>query len=418
MSSKKVHLQSLLVKPASADCNLHCTYCFYHDRPTDPYRETSHHRMDDQVLAAMIRQYMALSGSVASFGWQGGEPLLTGVDFFRRVIEYQKRFGRSGQSVGNGVQTNGCLITREWAELFRTYHFLVGVSLDGPEEVHDFYRRTVSEAGSFERVMEGIRILREYGVEFNILSVVNRRTAEMADTLYEFFLSHDLRYLQYIPCVEVDPETGERAEFAVTSDQYGRFLCRLFDRWYNNGQPEVSIRLFDNLLSFYAGYELEQCEFKEQCGQYVVVEYNGDVYPCDFLVEERFYLGNLLRTPLGEIMEGPRFRAFLEKKPGPFRECTSCRWQALCHNGCPRLRYVLRGRFEDRHALCSAYQRFFAYSAERLQALSDQWIAQGRIEPGPRRAERRLQSAVPKRVGRNDPCPCGSGKKYKKCCGR
>ena len=410
----------VLVKPVSADCNLSCTYCFYHDRPTDPYHPTVRHRMEDTVLSAFISQYMSLAGRNPSFSWQGGEPLLAGIDFFRQVIEFQKQYGRSGQYVGNSVQTNGVLIDREWAELFRAYNFLVGVSLDGPEELHDHYQRSFGGHGSFHRVMEGIEVLRDHRVEFNILAVVNDRTAEQPEEMYNFFLSNDLGYLQFIPCVERDPATGQITDFSVKPDQYGAFLCRTFDLWLNDGQPTVFIRFFENILMAYMGLEPEICELKERCGQYVVVEHNGDIYPCDFFVQEPLRLGNLLETPLGEIVGNAPYRQFRAHKEGPFSACQECRWHFICNNGCPRLRYVHQGQFTDHYYLCEGYKRFFDYTHERFIQLRNELRRRQAIEKARTRSEEisRINTAqdAGRRVGRNDPCPCGSGKKYKKCC--
>jgi len=369
--------------------------------------------MSDEVLASLIEQYMRMAGPTPSFGWQGGEPLMMGVDFFRRVVEYEKQYGRTGQYVGNGFQTNGVLIDDEWAELFREYRFLIGVSLDGPEEVHDLYRRAYNGRGSFARVMAGIEILRRHQVEFNILSVVNDRTAGMPEEIYRFFLSQGFYHLQFIPCAEVDPATGETTEFSATPEAYGDFLCRLFDVWFEGGNPRASIRFFDNLLMAYLGQDPGVCELKRRCGEYVVIEYNGDVYPCDFLVEESLRLGNLLETPLEEIMTSEAIRSFAVQKEGPFPDCEACRWQFLCRNGCVRLRYFQNRDFKSPFYLCAAYKHFFAHTDARFQRLAERIRRQRQYEARRRTAVQRSRIG---NVGRNAPCPCGSGKKYKQCC--
>ncbi len=360
-----------LIKPSSADCNMACEYCFYLLRPTDPYRGVKgRKRMDERTLEALISQQLSASGEEAIFSWQGGEPLLMGLDFFRRAVELQMKYGRSGQRVGNAVQTNGVLIDEKWARFFHEYNFLVGLSLDGPREVHDRYRRFPSGEGSFDLVMRAVDVLREHEVEFNILAVVTDFSAERPEEVYEFFVANDLRYLQFIPCVERDPKTGRIAPYSVKPDQYARFLCRLFDLWFNEGQPEVSIRFFDNVLLAYMGMKPEMCEMQEQCGSYLVVEYNGDVYPCDFFVERRWLLGNIHRQPLGEIAKSKRARKFFAIKRGPYPECEKCEWKFLCHNGCPRYRHVWRGDFRDRHYLCQALRQFFEYSAPKFEELA------------------------------------------------
>jgi len=397
---------SVLVKPVSGDCNLACEYCFYHDRPTDPYRGQVRHRMKDRVLRSLIRQMMEMAGPEVSFGWQGGEPTLAGLDFFERVVAYERRYGRSGQIVANGIQTNGWLIDDRWAAFFRRYKFLVGISLDGPEKLHDRYRRTPSGRGTHARVMRAIETLRRHGVEFNILAVVNACTVEKPIEIYDYFLSHGFHYLQFIPCVEIDPETGQITDFSVQPEQYGRFLCRLFDCWYNKGYPRASERTFDAVLMAYMGMEPQMCVFQERCGAYVVVEYNGDVYPCDFLVREDLRLGNILERPLREIVMDSRFRAFASAKSG-YPECEECRWDFICHGGCQRMRGIVGE--ENKQYLCEAYKQFFNYSERGFLQLRDRLRAekQSRVSNAP---------TSKRAVGRNDPCPCGSGKKYKHCC--
>ncbi|MBN1642873.1 MAG: anaerobic sulfatase maturase [Anaerolineae bacterium] len=409
---QKPLISSILVKPASADCNLHCTYCFYHDRPTDPYASVrGRHVMDDSTLRILIREGMRLMPQVATFGWQGGEPTLTGVEFFRRVVSYQQQFGRSGQSVCNGIQTNATLIDDEWAALFAQYNFLVGVSLDGPQQWHDHYRHAADGRGSYSRVMQSIEILRRHRVEFNILSVVNRLTADHPDEILTFMLEHDFRYLQFIPCVERDPTTGALTDFTVRPQQFADFMCRVFDLWYNDGQPEVSIRLFDNLLLAYAGHGPQVCQFQEECGDYVVVEYNGDVYPCDFYVRQDLWLGNLHQASLEEMAASDKAIAFRRRKRWPDPACDTCPWLHICNRGCPMMRD--HNPAGDAHYLCAAYQQLFAYAERRLSALS------ARIPPPPPPlAPSPAPPAEPRVVGRNDLCPCGSGKKYKQCCGR
>ena len=409
---------SLLIKPASADCNLSCRYCFYYQRPTDPYDFRERHRMSDDVLASMISQYLGFAGKYTSFGWQGGEPLLMGLSFFRRVVEFQQMYGYNGQYVGNNVQTNATLITPDLARLFHDYNFLLGVSLDGPKEYHDHYRRYPSERGSFHRVMEGTQILKEHEAEFNILAVVNNITAKKPDETYSFFLENDFYYLQYIPAVEFDIKTGQLLDFSVSARDYGEFLCRLFDLWYNNGQPIASIRTFENIAAIYMGVESEACVYRDECGTYVVVEYNGDVYPCDFFVEEQLRLGNLMEMPLKGIIASPKAQAFNRRKSQNHPECQQCKWKFICRCGCQH--------YWDRSGddyLCSSYKQFFSHSESRFRMLAErlkrqQMAAQMPLQPQETQAPVVMDENddIWKSVGRNDPCPCGSGKKYKKCC--
>jgi uncharacterized protein len=401
--------RSLLIKPASGDCNLHCAYCFYHDRQTDPYKTQARRRMSPEVLDALIKQGMALDRRQATFGWQGGEPTLAGLDFFEQVVELEKKYGASGQAVSNGLQTNGILLTPDWARFLRRYHFLLGVSLDGPSEYHDAYRQYANGQPTHARVMEKLHMLRDYGVEFNILSVVNRITGDHGAEIYDYLVSEGFDFLQFIPCVEVDPVSGALTEFSVSPEQYGEFLCQVFDRWYNGGNPQVSIRDFEAILAVYVGQEAPLCCYQKTCGSYLVVEYNGDLYPCDFLVREDTYIGNLLDMSLEQAFASRALADFKVKKADPRPECQACAWLPYCNQGCYRFVDLDSSR---RHYLCRAYQRFFAHSHARMMTLRDRILRQRGVDPSA------VASPQPRAVGRNDPCPCGSGKKFKNCCGR
>ena len=363
--------RAVLVKPTSAECNMACRYCFYRDRPTDPYRGIEGRRMDERTLRALISQHLAANPEEAVFSWQGGEPLLMGLDFFKRAVELEMEYGAPGQRVGNAVQTNGTLLTREWARFFADHNFLVGLSLDGPKHVHDRYRRAPDGRGSFDAVMRAADILREEGAEFNVLAVVTNYACDRAEEIYGFFVENGFRYLQFIPCVERDPKTGKLADFSVRPDRYARFLCDLFDLWFNGGSPEVSIRFFDNVLLRFMGMEAEMCELAPQCGSYLVVEFNGDVYPCDFFVREEWRLGNIHEAPLWEIARSGRAREFFSIKLGPYPECERCEWNFICRNGCPRYRFVRREDFRDRNYLCPAHRKFFEHSADRFGRLAE-----------------------------------------------
>ncbi|MHB1293587.1 MAG: anaerobic sulfatase maturase [Anaerolineae bacterium] len=393
--------RSLLVKPVSGDCNLHCDYCFYHERPSDPYAGRGRHTMGAGVLETLIRQGMALEPQHAAFGWQGGEPTLAGLDFYRRVVSLQQRFGADGQAVSNGLQTNGLLLDAEWAGFLRTYQFLVGVSLDGPAPYHDHYRRFANGDTTHERVMQTLRLLRRHDVAVNVLSVVNRVTADHGAEIYSYLLEHDLRYLQFIPCVERAVDGG-LAPFSVGPEQYGDFLCAVFDRWYNGGRPEASVRDFESILAVCLGRAPTLCCYQEACGAYLVVEHNGDVYPCDFYVAEGCRVGNLLGTPLEDLFASEPVQRFAARKAEPRAECALCPWLAYCHQGCPRMVGV--GDVAG-HYLCRATKRFLAHSLPRFQELAAQ------LSGAPAAAH----AATP---GRNEPCPCGSGIKFKQCCGR
>ena len=354
---------SLLVKPVSARCNLACGYCFYLGR-SELYPERPK-RMVDEVLEAMISQFMDICPTHASFSWQGGEPLLAGLDFYRRAVELQKAHGR-GQVVSNAFQTNGTLLDGEWARFFHEYRFLVGISLDGPAHLHNIYRRTRSGKPTFEMVMRGIEHLRAGKVDFNVLSVVNDVTVSHPEEIYEFLLSEGIKYMQFVPCLELDPKADAPPPYNVDPEEYGEFLCRTFDLWRRDF-PEVYVRLFNSVLAMRLGRPEGLCTLGPACGQYVVIEHNGDVYPCDFLVRPDTLLGNILETPLRRIVEGTRLLEFSRRKSTLPEECMECEWLDTCYGGCQYHRWDEGKR--SRSEFCPAYRRFFEYSDEGFREL-------------------------------------------------
>jgi len=358
-------ISSVLVKPVSADCNLACEYCFY-SLKADLYPETKRHRMSDLVLRELVAQYMGLSWDRASFCWQGGEPTLAGLDFYRKAVEYQSLFAAPGQIVENSLQTNGILIDEEWAKFLARHEFLVGVSLDGPPELHDYYRKDHAAAPSYDKVIEGIDWLRRFNVDFNILVLLNSRNIEHPKGLYRFFLKEGLRYLQFIPCLERDPETGKIAEYSITPEQYGRFLIEVFDEWTIGGVPKVYVRDFDELLIAYVTGEAPSCTFSRECGKYVVIEYNGDVYACDFYVEPQWFLGNFTEQPLEEIIATEKFLKFKKQKSNLAGNCEGCPWLKHCRGGCPKHWAVTNS---ERNYFCSSYRMFFEHSHKEFLRL-------------------------------------------------
>ena len=402
---------TLLVKPASADCNLRCDYCFYLDR-CKLYPEGKTHRMPDDVLDAMVSKYMATPQPRYVFGWQGGEPTLMGVEFFRRVTELQEKHGSRGALVANGLQTNATLIDDEFARHLAKYKFLVGVSLDGPADVHDRHRRNAAGRGSHADVLRGIDQLRRRHVEFNILTLVNEANVRRGREIYRYLRDRGLLFHQYIPCVEFD-ERGDRMPFAIDGPAWGDFLCEVFDEWYAADTRRVSVRLFDSLLAWMVEGQRTTCTMGRDCRQYLVVEHNGDVYPCDFFVEPDLRLGNILADDWEGILDSPVYAAFGANKAKWAAECEECQWLDVCAGDCPKHRYAM-GRDPHRLShLCEGWKQFYAHAMDKLATLADEV-----------RAERARQAA-PKattppagEVSRNDPCPCGSGRKFKNCCGR
>ncbi|MBN1444478.1 MAG: anaerobic sulfatase maturase [Candidatus Omnitrophica bacterium] len=355
----------LLIKPVSYLCNLGCTYCFY-KKTAKIYKNPS--VMSPDVLEKFISRVMEYSsGGHCLFSWQGGEPLLAGIDFYRRAVEFQSKYGRNGQPVGNTVQTNGLLIDGKFIDLFKKYRFFIGVSLDGPLEIHNFYRKYPSGRGTFREVMSKIRLLERNGAEFNILSTVGEETAKYPEKIYRFFVSEGFKFLQFIPAV--DRKSGRMKNFSIRPETYGTFLCRMFDLWWNGGRPVVSVRFFDNIIEVLLGLEPGACSLKKQCGEYLVVEHNGDVYPCDFFVDAQFKLGNLLETSLEELFKKAK-EDFGKLKEVSVPECDNCQWGFICNKGCLWFRRVNKGNLLDRDYLCEAYRKFFPYAIERLKMLA------------------------------------------------
>jgi len=361
---------SLLVKPVSANCNLRCDYCFYR-RVGRMYR--GRRRMAAKVLETMVRQLVGLGFSPAAFSWQGGEPTLAGLDFFRRAVAFQARFGFSGQVVSNSLQTNGLLIDDEWGEFLAEYRFLVGLSLDGPQELHDAHRKRGGGRGSFVEAMRAADVLRRHGVEFNVLSVLTPLTTGRAGELYRFFVGEGLRYLQFIPCVERAPDGV--APFTVDPEGYGRFLCDLFDAWLGDSR-RVSIRLFDAVLERLVTGRSPLCILGRRCDHYLVVEHSGDVYPCDFFVVRRWRLGNLLKTPLADLFGGDKHTQFASMKACLAPGCRDCEWLEMCWGGCPKDRQFVGDPRRVATYLCSAYKMFFAHTGDEFRRLAAELAGQ------------------------------------------
>lgn len=359
-------ISSLLIKPASAVCNLDCSYCFYLDRDADPYKSLPARRMTSETLERLVDSYLFYSYPQSAFAFQGGEPTLAGLPFFQQLVEFQQHHGRNGQSVSNSMQTNAVLIDQDWCDLFRDSHWLLGVSLDGPEDLHDLYRFNKEGRGTWKRVVESIALLQKNKVEFNILCVLSQANVGKPRELYRFFRSLGVEHVQYIPLAEFDSQ-GQPLPFTITPEQYGRFLCETFDAWWPE-RRRIRIRFFDNIAEALAGHKPGTCTMHETCDSYAVVEYNGDVYPCDFFVEQSWKLGNVTLDSWPEIARRARRYQFASKKTLAHPECQACEYQDICHGGCPKFRHGPHGNFSDLDYFCQSYKMIFARSAAPLRA--------------------------------------------------
>jgi uncharacterized protein len=358
-------ITSLLIKPASAVCNLDCTYCFYLDRDADPYKALPARRMTHDTLERLVDGYLAYSYPNSVFAFQGGEPTLAGLKFFEKVTALQQQYRRPGQTVGNALQTNGVLLDANWCDLLGSHDWLLGVSLDGPEDINDQYRLTKKGNGTWKKVVQNIELLQKHGVAFNILCVLSQANVQQPKTLYQFFRKLNIEHIQFIPLAEFDAQ-GQPLPFTISAAQYGRFLCELFDLWWPD-RRSVTIRFFDNIAEAVAGRKPSTCTMHETCDSYVVVEYNGDIYPCDFFVESSWKLGNINVDAWTDIARRSRRETFASKKTLAHPDCQVCEYQSICHGGCPKYRHGPHARFDELDYFCEAYKMIYARSVPQLR---------------------------------------------------
>lgn len=373
-------ISSILIKPASAVCNLDCSYCFYLDRDLDPYADLPQRRMTTETLERLVETYLFYSYPQSTFAFQGGEPTLAGLPFFEKLIEFQKRYGRDGHSVSNALQTNGVVLDDNWSQMFREYNWLIGLSLDGPEEINDKYRYNKEGHGTFKWVMRGMESMKKNKVDFNILCVVSQANIDKPRELYRFYKSLGVDNIQYIPLAEFQGG-GQRLPFTITAEEYGKFLVETFEEWWPE-RRKMRIRFFDNMAEAIAGQKPGSCTMHETCDSYAVVEHNGDVFPCDFFVESGWKLGNVNIDSWQEIARRNRRYAFAEKKSIAHPECQVCEYQSICHGGCPKFRHGPNGNFADLDYFCKSYKMIFAKAVEPLQKELTQLMGRDVVMPG------------------------------------
>jgi uncharacterized protein len=359
---------SLLIKPAGPDCNLACRYCFYACK--SGLFGQGRHRMSEATAETMVRDYLGLGLEISIFAWQGGEPTLMGLDFFEKIIGLQKQYGRGGQLVSNALQTNAILLDDRWCEFLAQNQILVGISLDGPAEIHDYYRKDHSGRGSFDRVMNAIECCRKHRVEFNILVLIHDRNADRADELFDFFTAQKFGFLQLIPCAEIDPSTGQMADYSIDGLRYGRFLCRMFERWLDYGPTRLSIRLFDSILSYALGRGQTECTLSPQCDDYIVIEHDGQAFCCDFFVDPEYRLGNIHDMPIGQLAGSPRKRDFAEAKRQIANKCLVCRYLDVCRGGCPKDRLIRGKGITAESWFCEGYKMLFDRALGHLRGMA------------------------------------------------
>ncbi|TAK82498.1 MAG: anaerobic sulfatase maturase [Betaproteobacteria bacterium] len=366
-----MHAFSVMAKPASAACNLSCRYCYYLNRSDkQPSR-----RMERAVLEAYVRDTIAAQPGVPEvvFGWQGGEPMLAGLAFFKEAVALQERYRPSATRIVNALQTNGTLLDEEWAGFFREHNFLVGLSIDGPARFHDPLRRDLRGRESHARTLKALELLQRTGVEFNTLTVVHRLNCEHGREVYRYLRRLGSRHMQFIPLIErltpagafAGPPDGEEpaeiAPWTAPPEGFGKFLCEVFDDWRPRDVGRVFVQIFEEYASVLAGYPARLCVFASDCRGTPILEANGDLYSCDHYAYAAYRLGNILETPIGELARSKRQVEFGRAKTDSLPEpCTRCEFLGACFGGCPK------HRFSGASYLCPSYRRFFAHAAPEL----------------------------------------------------
>lgn len=387
---------SILIKPASSSCNINCTYCFYQclSSNRDQY---SFGFMSEETLETLVKQAIDYADEYLTFAFQGGEPTLAGLPFYEKAIDLQKKYNKKGLIIENTIQTNGILLDKKWAEFLAKHHFLVGLSLDGPKKLHDLYRKDQKGNDTFSTVMNVTKLLNQYHVDYNIVSVITNESCEKASYLYKFYKRNHFPYVQLIPCMdeqerngsgngsgnsngndsENNSENGNRnskkeaaQSYAINPERYGHFLNELFDLWYNdftNGEI-MDIRMFSNLAQLSAGYPAEECGMNGHCNCYFVVEGNGNVYPCDFYCMDKWNLGTVT-DGFENLYKTEKARQFIQDSLPDQPECTNCEYFSLCRGGCRRWREDNTSQSLGLNILCPAYKIFFEHCSERIEKL-------------------------------------------------
>jgi len=416
----------VLAKPSGAVCNLGCTYCYFLDKealyPGDRFR------MPAEVVEAYIDQTIAANVvPEVSISWQGGEPTLMGVDFYRAAVEHESKHRKPGRSIHNTIQTNGTLLTDEWGEFLADHGFLVGISIDGPEPLHDAYRVDKHGGGTFDKVMAGLRLLQKHEVDFNVLTTVNRINGDHPLDVYRFLRDQaGATWIQFIPIIERVDGAGLPADLrgelvsdrSVRAEQFGEFLVTVFDEWIRHDVGTVHVQTFEAAAHNWAGMPSSSlCIFDETCGRAVALEHNGDLYSCDHYVDPEYLLGNIVETPIEILVSGQQQRSFGEAKRDALPQyCHDCDVLFACRGECPKNRFITTPAGEPGlNYLCAGYMRFFRHINQPVRTMID-LVRSGRPASDIMAMVAAQDEAV-RRAGRNDSCPCGSGRKTKHCHG-
>jgi uncharacterized protein len=431
---KRPNAFHVMLKPAGSSCNLNCTYCYYLEKKK-LYPETREMKMSVELLENFTRQFIeSHQVSVVTFTWQGGEPTLMGLDFFRRAIELQKKYS-GGKKIENAFQTNGIRLNDDWCKFFTDNNILVGISIDGAEHNHDHYRKTLSGRPTFKKVMNVIELLHRHKVEFNTLSAVNSYNVHCASETYRFLKKIGSGFMQFLPVVEYTADERPEQElqliapmhsknvkvtqWSVGGSNYGKFLMTIFDEWVRNDVAKYYVQIFDATLANYVGENPGLCVFNDTCGDALVMEHNGDLFSCDHFVYPEYFLGNITETPLLDLIKSQQqFDFGVDKRNKLPQYCLQCDVRYACHGECPKHRFLLTP--DDKpglNYLCAGYKMFFKHVEQYMKFMAEELKNKrppANIMNWIRNKENQIiKPAIP---GRNDPCTCGSGKKYKNCC--
>lgn len=375
-----------MAKPAGSSCNLACEYCYYLEKKKY-YAGEPRHMMSDAVLERFVRQYIeAQTTDNVQFTWHGGEALLRPIEFYQRAMEFQQKYAM-GRRIENSIQTNGLLLDERWCKFLHDNNWLVGLSIDGPQRFHDEYRRSADDRPSFAKVMKAIRLLQRYHVEWNALAVVNDYNADYPLDFYRFFKHIGCRYIQFTPIVErIMPQggladvqsEGKPADFSVTPEQWGHFLCAIFDEWVRRDVGKIFVQIFDATLANWVGVEPGVCTMARTCGHAGVLEYNGDLYSCDHFVFPEYKLGNIADSTISEMMRSTRQSEFGKAKRMSLPDqCRKCRWLFACNGECPKNRFAVTADGQPGlNYLCEGYRMYFEHVAPYMDFMRDELSAE------------------------------------------
>ena len=380
-----------MLKPVGASCNLRCKYCYYLEK-ANLYKHTPTRVLSEEMLEQFTKEYIeAQTMGQVLFTWHGGETLMRPLSFFRKAVELQKKYA-GGRRIDNTIQTNGTLLTDEWCEFLHENNWLVGVSIDGPQEFHDEYRRTATGAPSWVKVMRGIQLLNKHNVEWNAMAVVNDFNADYPLDFYHFFKDNGCKYLQITPIVErivnhedgrhlatlTDSDEAPLADFSVTPEQWGSFLCTIFDEWVRHDVGQTYVELFDCILANWVGETPGICVYAKECGHAGVMEFNGDVYSCDHFVFPEYRLGNIREKSIAEMLYGEQQKQFSKLKNQSLpKECRECKWLFACSGECPKNRFIkdCYGN-PGKNYLCQGYRMFFEHVAPYMDFMKNEYLNQ------------------------------------------